>query len=149
MTAKRNIVYTIGHSNHPIERFIELLKDDGIECLMDVRRFPTSKRYPQFNRASLSTRLLQESIDYQWLGNRLGGFRSGGYEIYMSSEDYQTGIAIFEEIAVGKLTAIMCAEQSYVNCHRRFISQTLTNQGWQVLHIFAKGQVSGHQGELL
>ncbi len=74
------IIYSIGHSTHPMDEFVRLLQTHEIRCLVDIRRFSTSKKYPQFTRANLSERVNQDQINYVWLGEQLGGFRTGGYE---------------------------------------------------------------------
>jgi uncharacterized protein (DUF488 family) len=67
------VLYTIGHSNHPIERFLQLLVDHGIQCLADIRTTPYSRFNPQFNRATLQNTLTQQGINYEYLGAELGG----------------------------------------------------------------------------
>ena len=75
-------IKTIGHSNHPIERFVELLKAGGVERLVDVRSMPWSRRFPQFGRERLAKSLAEAGIDYAWEGEALGGKpkAGGGYD---------------------------------------------------------------------
>lgn len=149
-TKKQNsILYTVGHSNHDIETFIDLLKENKIRCLVDVRRFPTSKKHPQFKKENLSASLAQAQIEYDWLGEQLGGFRDGGYEAFMQSRTFDEGVKKVQEIARKKTTAIMCAEQRVQACHRRFIADKLVGEGWRVVHIVALGKTHQHQGALL
>ena len=68
------VVLTIGHSNHPLDRFLDLLARHGIEALVDIRRSPGSRKHPHFNRDSLAAALLKSGIDYRWL-EALGGRR--------------------------------------------------------------------------
>ena len=70
--------FTIGHSNRSLDEMVGLLKKFGIEALVDVRRWPSSRKYPHFNREILEKRLRAEGIVYIWLGRELGGYRSGG-----------------------------------------------------------------------
>ena len=73
------ILYTIGHSNHPADRFAALLKAHGIRLLADIRSQPASRFLPQFNRAALAPMLEASGIAYRWLGDRLGGADRGAY----------------------------------------------------------------------
>jgi uncharacterized protein (DUF488 family) len=75
-------VWTIGHSNRPIETFLELLKEHNIEVLVDVRSFPTSK-IEHFKREEIERWLPEKGIEYVWLGKELGGYRQGGYRTHM------------------------------------------------------------------
>lgn len=129
-------IFTIGHSTRTLEEFVNLLKKYQIRCLIDVRRYPSSKKFPWFSKNSLEQRLKEENINYVFLGDKLGGKRKEGYERFMNSDQYREGIKnlimyheIFENVA------IMCAERLYFRCHRRFISQTLTSKGLEVKHI--------------
>ena len=67
------MIRTIGHSNHPIERFVDLLKNAGVKLLVDVRSMPYSRRFPQFSRERLQKSLATTGIDYVWQGEALGG----------------------------------------------------------------------------
>ncbi len=71
------MIKTIGHSNHPIERFVELLKTGGVQLLVDVRSMPYSRRFPQFGRERLAKSLAEAGIDYRWEGEALGGMSKG------------------------------------------------------------------------
>ncbi len=143
--AKR--VYTIGHSNRPLNEFIDLLKRYNIRVVVDVRRFPKSARYPYYNREVLEETLENEGISYVWLGELLGGYRSGGYEEYMKTEGYREGIRKLVEIIErsNKHVAIMCSERLWFRCHRRFIANTLVELGYDVIHIIDKDKVYVHK----
>lgn len=140
------IIYTIGHSTYPIETFVELLGEPGIRCLADVRRFPTSRKHPQFKREALQESLSEVGIQYVWLGEPLGGFRSGGYEAYTETEAFRHGLAQLERLGVEQPTAFMCSERLFFRCHRRFIADALRQRGWQVLHIMEAGKLYEHKG---
>ena len=129
------IIYTIGHGDRNIEEFIKILKFYNIELVIDVRRFPKSKKFPWFSKDELSKRLLKENIDYIWLGEELGGYRKEGYENYIKSEEFKKGINKIEELSNKKLV-IMCSEKLWFKCHRRFIANILTEKGYEVIHIF-------------
>ena len=128
-------IWDIGHSNRQEEDFLSLLKRHKIEKIVDIRRFPSSRKFPYFERSHLLTTLAKRNIDYIWLGDKLGGFRKGGYQQWMSTKDFASGIEILEKIASQKKTALMCAEAYYGRCHRRFIIKHLEQRGWQVIHL--------------
>jgi len=128
-------IWDVGHSNRQEEDFLSLLKDHKIEKIVDVRRFPLSKKFPYFERSQLALTLNKINISYFWLGDKLGGFRKGGYEQWMKTEDFAAGIEELEKQARNQRTALMCAEAYYGRCHRRFIIKHLEQRGWQVIHL--------------
>lgn len=133
-------IYSIGHSTRSLDEMVQLLAAYGIETLVDVRRFPRSRKNPQFNREALEEALPERGIEYRWLGDALGGFRDGGYEGYLATEEFRRGLAELEAIAAGKQTTFMCAEKLFFRCHRRFIAAALVERGWQVWHIIEAGR---------
>ena len=106
-----------------------------IKAIADVRRFPTSKKYPHFERQNLAYELQLRKIDYTWLGELLGGYRKGGYQLYTKSESFLMGLSQLTTLADKQTTSIMCAEKLFFRCHRRFISDQLSQMGSQVIHI--------------
>lgn len=142
---KKNVmpikVWTIGHSNQSINDFLEVLKEHEIKVLVDVRRFPTSK-IEHFKREHMEKWLLENGINYIWLGEELGGYRKGGYKAYMETCSFRKGIEKLLAIASEKRTCIMCMEVYPKYCHRRFISSYLEKLGIEVIHIISKGQKS-------
>jgi len=134
-------VWTVGHSNRSKDKFLELLKDNSIQVLVDVRRFPTSK-VEHFKREELERWLPEHGIEYVWLGSELGGYRRGGYRRHMRTKLFREGIKTLLETAAMKRTCIMCMEPNPKYCHRRFISTHLERKGVQVMHVIAKGQTS-------
>jgi len=134
-------VWTIGHSNRSIKYFLDLLGEHGIEVLVDVRRFPTSK-VEQFKREEMERWLGDHGIDYVWMGEELGGYRRGGYKAYTETEQFKDGIERLLEIAKQKKVCIMCLEPNPKYCHRRYISAYLDRKGVNVMHILKKGQTS-------
>ena len=155
--AKR--IFTIGHSIHPIERFLELLGEHRIAIVADVRSFPSSKRWPQFNQAELSASLGRAGIEYRWL-KRLGGRRNSkrvdsphtawqhpafkSYADYTESEDFADGMRELTEAATASRAAYMCSEGLWWRCHRRIISDNLVIRDWTVEHIMPTGKLSPH-----
>lgn len=127
-------IFTVGHSNRAVEDFIRILKEAGIEVVVDVRRFPRSK-FEHFNRENLESILKKNGIEYYYLGEKLGGFRKGGYENYTKTEEFEKGIQELIEIAQEKQTAVMCAEKLFFRCHRRFIAKRLEELGFEVIHL--------------
>jgi len=127
-------IFTIGHSTRSFEEFLSLLKQFKISILVDVRRFPTSK-LEHFKKEKLEDFLKREGIEYIYLGEKLGGYRKGGYKRYIETEEFMEGIKELEKIAEKGRTAIMCAERFPWRCHRKYISMVLEKRGWKVAHI--------------
>ena len=153
-------IFTIGHSTHPAERFIRLLDAHGIEVLCDVRRFPASRRNPQFNRDALSQSLEAAGIAYESFADELGGRRRPratgepspwrnpafrGYAEYMETPEFAAGLERLETLAGERRAAIMCAEGDWRRCHRRLVSDALANRGWRVIHIRPDGRSEEHE----
>lgn len=128
-------IWDIGHSTRTEKDFITLLHKNRIEAVVDVRRFPSSKKFPHFGKEHLTKVLKKNSIDYLWLGEKLGGFRKGGYENWINTDEFASGIYELEEKAHEKRTAFMCAEADFARCHRKFIIKSLELKGWNVRHI--------------
>ena len=140
-------VYTIGYDSRTLKELLELLAQYGITLLVDVRRWPTSRRMPWFSREQLQSALERSGIKYLWLGDLLGGYRRGGYEEYMRGREYELGIKKLVEAIEGNKgsTAIMCCEKLWFRCHRRFISDSLTERGYKVVHVIEKNRVYTHK----
>ena len=144
-------ICTIGHSNHPIAAFIDLLKKYKVETLIDVRSYPVSKYQPQFNQENLEKCLNNENITYQFLGNLLGGrykdprylYPDGvvDYNKVRERPEFQEGIKKVEHlIKEGKHLALMCAEKDPFDCHRFvLISKNLNHDGISIDHILNDG----------
>jgi uncharacterized protein (DUF488 family) len=152
LEAKLN-VWTVGHSNVPLVRFLDLLKTHAIATVVDVRRFPGSRRHPHFGGSALGVSLPQEGIGYLHLPE-LGGRRATrpdskntawrhpafrGYADYMETPAFAEGLARLEHIARAQRVAIMCAEALWWRCHRGLIADALKASGHTVLHIAATG----------
>lgn len=132
-------IYTLGTSTRSIEEFIRLLKSHGIETVVNIRRFPTS-RFEHFHSDNLSRFLEEADIRYIHMGEELGGHRRGGYEAFMETDTFVSGLDRLEEIATESRTAIVCAERFPWRCHRRFIGAGLEGRGWTVCHIIDEGR---------
>ena len=160
MDAPREIV-TVGHSAHPIERFLALLRSAGIAAIADVRRYPGSRRNPQFGADALAASLRDAGIAYEPLGAELGGrrrstadrtnrnaaWRSESFRAYadhMGDEEFAAGVARLERVAIEARTAVMCAEADWRRCHRQLIADALAARGWRVVHLLADGRREAH-----
>jgi uncharacterized protein (DUF488 family) len=149
-------ILTVGHGSQSIERFIDLLRQNRVEVLVDTRSKPFSARYPQFNQRVLAALLDEAGIRYVFLGDKLGGrprdialYDQEGkpdYDKIAATEAYKRGIAILEELARSdETTAIMCSESDYKECHRyKLIAQSLALHGVEVRHILKDGSIEHH-----
>lgn len=153
-------LFTIGHSTHPLDRFVALLAQHGIEVLADIRRFPGSRKFPQFNQDNLASTLPEVGIEYRWF-ETLGGRRRKStndstknfglrnesfrnYADYMLTEEFRAGVQQLLEVTSGKPTAFMCSESVFWRCHRRLVSDFLLVQGIAVQHIMPTGELRPH-----
>jgi uncharacterized protein (DUF488 family) len=152
-------VLTVGHSNHPLGRFLALLARHGVGALADIRRFPSSRKHPHFNRDDLAAALQQAGIEYHWL-EALGGRRPKrldespnqglenqsfrNYADYMLTHEFREGVEKLLEIARRMRTALMCAEGLFWQCHRRLVSDFLLASGMTVQHIMPTGELRPH-----
>ena len=154
-------LYTIGHSNMSFEPFVSLLREFGIDLVADIRRYPSSRMFPHFNRPILCEKLAAEGIDYRWL-EALGGRRQSGknkkspntglkspgfrhYADYMTTDEFRVAVKGLLSVAEGSCTAVMCAEKLYWKCHRRILSDYLVSQSVEVIHIIGPGESASHK----
>jgi len=137
----KTTVWTIGHSNRSVERFMELLREHKIRTLIDIRSFPTSK-VEHFKREEMEQWLPEHEVEYVWLGKELGGYRRGGYRAHMKTKLFRDGAKKLLELAEKQRVCIMCMETNPKYCHRRFVSAYLERRGVKVVHVIKKGQVS-------
>ena len=152
------MIYTVGHSTRSLETFLALLAEHQIQLLVDVRRYPASRRYPYFAQEPLAAALGAAGIDYRHdadLGGRRSarkdspntGWRSVGFRGYA---DHRETLA-FEHALICLTTAapqpiaIMCAEAVPWRCHRQLIADALIARGSAVRHILGAGDVRDHR----
>ena len=145
-TASQTItVYTIGHSDHPSDEFVALLRQHAIELLVDVRSSPYSRYVPQANRETLARTLATASITYRWMGDGLGGKPDGivaDYDALRLSPAFRQNIEDLVREAAQHRLAIMCAEGDHRQCHRyKLITPALLDQNVRVLHIQPDGSL--------
>jgi uncharacterized protein (DUF488 family) len=160
---QRRQMFTIGHSTHPADRFVALLRAHRIELVCDVRRYPGSRRHPQFNAGALMATLGGAGIGYAGLGLELGGRRGArgdspsgslraasfrAYAAHMQTPEFAHGLGRLEGLALERRTAIVCAEGDWRRCHRRLISDALASRGWRVAHIGPHGRLEEHQAAI-
>ena len=140
-------IFTIGHSNHPIERFIDLLQRHKITALADVRSTPFSRFNPQFNRERLTESLRAAGIAYVFLGEELGGKRDGvSYAEIAAADSFRRGLDRLREGAARMRVAFMCAEREPLDCHRTLlVSRHLTAPDLAIRHILADVTVEEHE----
>lgn len=132
--AKGNPVYTLGTSNRDPEEFLAVLASLEVDLVVDVRRFPKS-RFTHFNQDRLSELLSGAGFGYVHLGEDLGGYRSGGYPAFMSTDRFRRGLCRLEELARDRSVVILCAERLPWRCHRRFIAREMERHGFMVSHV--------------
>jgi uncharacterized protein (DUF488 family) len=149
--------FTVGHSTRPLEDFIDLLVESGVDCVVDVRTMPRSRTNPQFNAETLPAALSQRGIGYRHIP-RLGGLRKRSasaspnsywttpgfrnYADYALTQPFREGLAELIDLGVHRHCAVMCAELVWWRCHRRIISDYLLTQGHEVRHLMAPGKVA-------
>ena len=151
-------IWTVGHSTRSGEEFVQILLAHEVEVLVDVRTFPGSRRYPQFNRDALAENLALQKIRYHH-EPRLGGRRKPradshnsawrneqfrGYADHMETEEFKRGVQELLELAAEKRVAIMCAEAVWWRCHRSLISDYLKAKGHEVIHILDEKKTEEH-----
>jgi uncharacterized protein (DUF488 family) len=153
-------IYTVGHSTHAADAFRLLLGRHHIAAAADVRRYPASRRNPQFNADVLAAALAADDVELVPFGETLGGRRrtaagsqNGGWRVagfrayadHMASDAFADGLGELEALARRRAVAVMCAEADWHRCHRRLISDALVVRGWRVLHIGADGALAAHE----
>lgn len=152
-------LYTVGHSTRSLKRFVDLLQAYEVKLLVDVRRYPTSRRCPQFSKLSLEKSLGKAGLEYRH-AEVLGGYRKPvadspndawsdkgfqGFVDHLNTVSGQKTIAYLQTLASANRLALMCAEQKPWRCHRQLIADVLVSRGLKVLHILEANQVKAHK----
>ena len=150
----QDVVFTIGHSTQPAERFIALLKQHGVTAVADVRSKPYSRMNPQFNREDLREALSEADVAYVFLGTELGArsedracYHDGKvqYGLLAQTEAFRQGIGRVQEGARNFRIALMCAEKEPLECHRTIlVARHLEILGLDVRHILGDGRLESH-----
>ena len=150
-------VFTIGHGTRAAAELVACLDEAGVRTLVDVRRYPGSRRHPQFGQEALGETLGEAGIAYRH-AEALGGRRSGepgeerfgclrvaafrSYAARMGSDEWQEALAAALSEAV---PCLMCAETLWTRCHRRLISELLVARGHEVVHLLRPGRHASHK----
>jgi uncharacterized protein (DUF488 family) len=151
-------ICTVGHGARPIEAFLDTLAE--VETLVDVRRFPGSRRHPQFGREALEASVHRAGRGYVWRGETLGGRRNrregsrhtalrnaafAGYADHMDTPEFRGSVDELIAAAAGELQAVMCAETLWWHCHRMLIADALVMRGATVEHLIEPGVRQAHR----
>jgi uncharacterized protein (DUF488 family) len=150
-------VFTIGHGTRPVEELLACLSEAGVETLIDVRRFPGSRRNPQFNQAPLEDSLDDAGIAYRH-AEELGGRRSdepgeerfsclrvAAFRSYAARIGTQPWQHALDEALAEPVPCFMCAETPWWRCHRRLIAELLTARGHELVHLMRPGETQPHR----
>ena len=153
-------LFTVGHGARSLGDLISVLRSSGLVLLVDVRRFPGSRRHPHFGRGSLEKTLPEAEIEYEWWGEELGGRRSTGansrhgalrnasfraYADFMETDVFRFAIDHLESKARVLPTAVMCAETLWWRCHRRHIADVTQIHGFTVTHLLDQEESQPHR----
>ena len=156
-------VFTIGHSTREAARLVDLLRRNGVDLLVDVRRYPGSRRHPQFNRETLSATLEAAGVRYRHapdLGGRRSsplrddesspndGWRNASFRAYadhMGTDRFRAALDRLIADARESTPAILCAEAVPWRCHRNLVSDALTARGVEVRHILSDAEPAAHE----
>jgi uncharacterized protein (DUF488 family) len=149
-------LFTVGHGTRTTDELVAVLRHAGVERLVDVRRFPGSRRNPHLSREALARDL---PLAYEWWGEELGGRRSTspqsrhpawrndafrGYADWMDTPVFRQALDRLLMSAAEQPTAVMCAETLWWRCHRRLIADAAVVGGVEVVHLLAVGQAQSH-----
>jgi uncharacterized protein (DUF488 family) len=150
-------VFTVGHGARPAEALLGVLREAGVDLVIDVRRYPSSRRHPQYGRAALGAFLADAGIEYEWWGEALGGRRErspssrhtalreaafAGYADHMDTDAFRAAV---DAVLALDRCAIMCAETVWWHCHRMLIADALTMRGAMVAHLLDVGRRQPHR----
>jgi uncharacterized protein (DUF488 family) len=154
-----NSLWTLGHSNHSLDKFLQILAGHNIEIVIDVRRFPASRKWPHFNAAALAETLPAAGIGYEGMPE-LGGRRKArldsphtawrveafrGYADFMDTPEFAEGLERLMTLARQKRAAVMCAEALPWRCHRSLIADALVARGWEVFDVLSEKEARPHK----
>jgi len=151
----------VGHSTRPWDVLVGILKEYALQAVVDIRRYPSSRRFPHFNRGDMERALPALGMEYHWfeaLGGRRNpcskgfsspnaGLRSPGfraYADYMCTEEFRQAVKGLFDLCAHRTCVLLCAERLYWKCHRRILSDYLTSLGIDILHIDGLGVCQRH-----
>jgi uncharacterized protein (DUF488 family) len=155
------VVLTVGHGARSAEALLTVLQQAGVATLIDIRRFPGSRRHPQFAREALAVGLPAGGIRYEWQGDELGGRRSrrassrhvaladaafGGYADHMDTPAFRSAVqALIGRAEAEQRLAVMCAETLWWRCHRCLVADAVVCRGADVVHLLDVGRREPHR----
>ncbi len=154
-------LYTVGHGSRSTEELVSVLRARGVERLVDVRRYPGSRRHPHLGYEALASTLPDFGVTVEWWGEQLGGRRKGvvgsrhtawrsdvfrAYADHMDTEEFRRAFdRLLASLPDGGPAAVMCAETLWWRCHRRLIADALVVRGVEVVHLLQEGQSASHE----
>ncbi len=149
-------ILTVGHSDHPLEHFLHLLKLHSVEVVADTRSYPYSNFAPQYDQQPLKDGLAKSGFQYVYLGRELGGRPEGdqyydpeGHVLYgkvAASESFRQGLERLEQGLRSYKVALLCAEENPANCHRRLlVVRVLSEHGIEADHIRGDGRLQSER----
>jgi uncharacterized protein (DUF488 family) len=156
----RGLVCTVGHGTRPIEAFLAVVREASVTTLVDIRRFPGSRRHPQFGLDAFAAAVRGQGIGYEWQGEALGGRRAAragsrhtalrnaafaGYADHMDTPAFRAAVDALVARAQTERPAIMCAETLWWHCHRMLVADALTMRGARVVHLQKAGSQQPHR----
>jgi len=153
-------LFTIGHSNHTLGRFLELLGSQGVEAVIDIRSAPYSRYCPQYNKEVLEKSIKSRGMEYIFLGRELGGKRNEEscyvdgkikFELIAKLPIFQVGLERVIQEAEKQKVALMCAESEPLDCHRTILvcrQLKKINPDLQITHILSDGTIELHEKTL-
>ena len=161
------VLYTVGHGARSLDEFVAVVRDGGVGRIVDVRRYPGSRRHPHFGRDAMAAELPLRGVHYEWRGDVLGGRRQPaeptrhpewrdpgfrGYADYMDTPEFAVALeALLAAADAGgePPLAVMCAETLWWRCHRRLIAEAAVAAGAEVVHLLGVGQQQAHPAGLV
>lgn len=154
-------LFTVGHGTRSVDELVAVAASGGVERIVDVRRFPGSRRHPHLAGEALATSLAERGVAYEWWGEALGGRRKGAspsrhpawenasfraYADHMDTPAFRAALGrLLDEVATGSATAVMCAETLWWRCHRRLIADAAVLLGTPVVHLVDERTHTAHQ----
>lgn len=153
-------IFTIGHGTRTTDELVGVLEAHTVGVVVDVRRYPGSRRHPHFGRGALERDLPAAGIAYEWWGEELGGRRRRAaetrhpawrvdafraYADYADSDEFRAALDRLEQLASRRAVSVMCSERLWWRCHRRLIADHLTVRAWHVVHIIDESSSQPHR----
>ncbi|MGH2379034.1 MAG: DUF488 family protein [Candidatus Limnocylindria bacterium] len=152
-------IWSIGHGARTLEELLRVLGEAGIRTVADIRTFPASRRHPHFGRETLTAALTEKGIAYEHIPElggrrretkpsphraiRVAGLRA--YADHMDTDEFRAGYDELLGLGRERPAAFMCAESLWWQCHRRLLSDRLTADGWEVVHLLGPGKAEPHR----